>query len=157
MARRKERNMKVIMLQDVKKVGKKSQVIEVSDGYATNFLIPRKLAVQYNEKNISQLEANKAKLKELAAKHKQDALADKVKLEAAPLKFVLQVGANGKAFGAITAKKIEEVIKEKFEIDVDRKKFINFASLKELGIATVHIELYKDVVAKVVIHIVDKE
>ncbi len=149
--------MKVIMLQDVKKVGKKNQVVDVSDGYATNFLIPRKLAVPYTERNISQLEAQQAKVKAEDAEHKKDAIKHKEVLEKEALVFVLQIGESGKAFGALTAKKIEEEIKAKFNIAVDRKKFIGFTPLKELGPAVVQIELYKDVVARLNVVIKDQE
>lgn len=149
--------MKVILLQDVKKVGKKNEVIDVSDGYATNFLIPRKLAVAYTDKNISQLEANKAKLKAEDARHKEEAIVFKKALEDSKLKFILKIGESGKAFGTITAKNIEEEIKAKLNIVVDRKKFINFSPLKELGPATLKIELYKDVIATFNVVVVSKE
>lgn len=149
--------MKVILLQDVKKVGKKDQIIEVSDGYATNFLIPRKLAVAYNDRNISQLEANQAKIKREAAALKELALQNKKKLEAKELIFILAVGEKGKAFGAITAKKVEDEIKQKFNIEIDRKKLVNFSPINLLGTATVKVELYKDVVATIRVIVKDKE
>lgn len=149
--------MKVILLQDVKKVGKKNEVIDVSDGYATNFLVPRKLAVPYTDKNISQLEANKAKLKAEDTRLKQEAIGFKKQLEDSKLKFILKMGENGKAFGTITAKNIEEEIKAKLNIVVDRKKFINFSPLKELGPVTLKIELYKDVVATFNVVVASKE
>ena len=148
--------MKVILLQDVKKVGKKDQIIDVSDGYATNFLIPRKLAVPYTDRNISQLEANQAKAKKEAAAQKAKALENKKILEAKTLTFDLAVGEKGKAFGAITAKKVEEEIKAQFNIAIDRKKLLNFSSLNQLGSATIHVELYKDVVATIKVIIKDK-
>ena len=148
--------MKVILLQDVKKVGKKDQIIEVSDGYASNFLIPKKLAIPFNERNISQLEANQARKIETDKQNKETAIKNKQKLEEKELVFILAVGANGKAFGAITAKKVEEEIKARFKVDVDRKKFINFSPLNHLGLSTIQIELYKDVVAQVRIMVKDK-
>lgn len=148
--------MKVILLQDVKKVGKKDQIIEVSDGYASNFLIPKKLAIPYNDRNISQLEANKARKIEEEKQHKETALKNKQKLEEKELVFILAVGANGKAFGAITAKKVEEEIKAKFKIEVDRKKFLNFTPINRLGLSTLQIELYKDVVALLKVMVKDK-
>lgn len=148
--------MKVILLQDVKKVGKKDQIIEVSDGYASNFLIPKKLAIPYNDRNISQLEANKARKIEEEKQNKETALKNKQKLEEKELVFILAVGANGKAFGAITAKKVEEEIKAKFKIEVDRKKFLNFTPINRLGLSTLQIELYKDVVALLKVMVKDK-
>lgn len=149
--------MKVILLQDVKKVGKKDDIVEVSAGYATNFLIPRKLAVVYNERTLSQLKANQARALEKEKKERAEALGNKKKIEAKEISFVLAIGENGKAFGAITAKKIEEMIKEEFKVIVDRKKFVNFEPINKLGPAIVEIELFKDVVAKVKVLVKDKE
>lgn len=149
--------MKVILLQDVKKVGKKDQIIDVSDGYATNFLIPRKLAVPYTERNISQLEANQAKAKKEAAAQKAKAMENKKKLEGEELHFILAVGEKGKAFGAITAKKVEEEIKAQFNIIIDRKKLLNFSPINQLGQTTLQVELYKDVVATIKVIVKDKE
>ena len=116
--------MKVILLSDVKKVGKKDQIIEVSDGYAMNFLVPQKLAVPYTDRNIGQLEAHKAKAKAEDLARKEAAIANKVILEAGELSLTLAIGASGKAFGAVTAKRMEEEIVKKFKVKVDRKKFI---------------------------------
>lgn len=149
--------MKVILLKDVKKVGKKDQIIEVSDGYAMNFLIPRKLAVAYNERNLSQLEATQAKIKKEAELQKAKAIEHKKFLETKELTFILAVGEKGKAFGTITAKKIEEEIKEKFNIVIDRKKLINYIPLKELGQSVIQVELYKDVIAAIKVTVKDKE
>lgn len=157
MAERRRDKMKVILLKDVKKVGKKDQIIDVSDGYASNFLIPQKLAVPYNERNISQLEANQARKVQEDKDMKAKALEHKKLLESKELVFVLAVGAKGKAFGTVTAKKVEEEVKAKFNIVVDRKKFINFSPLKHLGYSTLQIELYKDVIAHVKTLVKDKE
>lgn len=149
--------MKVILLQDVKKVGKKDQIIEVSDGYASNFLIPKKLAVPYTDRNISQLEANKAKVIANEKALKAQALENKKVLETKELVFILAIGNSGKAFGAITAKKIEEEVKAKFKVEVDRKKFINFHPINQLGVTLINVELYKDVVATIKALVKDKE
>lgn len=148
--------MKVILLKEVKKVGKKDQVIEVSDGYANNFLFPRKLALPYTQTNISQLEASKAKAIANEKAIKEKALEDKAFLDKQELVYILSIGANGKAFGSITAKKIEEDIKAKFNINVDRKKFINFSALTHLGVSTLQVELYKDVIAHITTIVKDK-
>lgn len=141
--------MKVILLSDVKKVGKKDQIIEVSDGYATNFLIPQKLALPYTERNIGQLEAHKAKAKAEDLARKEKAIANKVILEAGELSLTLAIGASGKAFGAVTAKRMEEEISKKFKIQIDRKKFINYDPINQLGSYILKVELYKDVVAEI--------
>jgi large subunit ribosomal protein L9 len=157
LAARREDKMKVILLKDVKKVGKKDEIVDVSDGYATNFLIPRKLAVPYNERTISQLKANQARALAEEKAHKEEALVNKKKLEEKEISFILAIGEKGKAFGAITAKKVEEKIKEEFKINVDRRKFVNFQPLNQLGPTIVEIELFKDVIAKVKVLVKDKE
>ncbi len=141
--------MKVILLSDVKKVGKKDQIIDVSDGYATNFLIPKKLAVPYTERNIGQLEAHKAKTKAEDLARKEEAIANKVILEQGELALTLAIGANGKAFGAVTAKRMEEEISKKYKIKVDRKKFVSFEPINQVGRSVLKVELYKDVVAEI--------
>lgn len=141
--------MKVILLKDVKKVGKKDQIVNVSDGYGNNYLIPNGLATAYNEKSLGQLNADKRRKTELEKSLKEEALQNKNKLEEYAPVFELAIGSGGKAFGAISAKKIEEQIKEDLNITVDRKKILNFTPLNKPGISLVKIELYKDVVATV--------
>ncbi len=149
--------MKVILLSDVKKVGKKDQIIDVSDGYATNFLIPQKLAVPYTDRNIGQLEAHKAKAKAEDLARKEKALANKVILENGELALTLAIGGNGKAFGAITAKRMEEEIVKKYKVQVDRKKFVNFEPINQLGHSVLKVELYKDVIAQIKVFVEAKQ
>ena len=148
--------MKVILLQDVKKLGKKDQVIEVSDGYASNYLIPHRLAVQVTKKSNEvlaaqkeeerqQFEANKAKAQELA----------KV-LEGLTLEFKLRTGNNGRCFGNVSLKQIEEEL-TKQNITIDKRKFIDKGPLDSLGYHKLRIELYKGVVGMINVHIQERK
>ncbi len=145
--------MKVILLQDVKGLGKKNQQIDVSDGYAANFLIPRRLAVKVSEKSVEILEKQKedARLKEEALRKEAIALSEKLKT--ITLEFKLKVGGNGKVFGSISLKQVEEQLKSKFNITIDKRKFITKGPVDSLGITRLKIELHKGVVGEIVVHV----
>ena len=145
--------MEVILLQDVKGLGKKNQQIDVSDGYAANFLIPRRLAVKVSEKSVEILEKQKedARLKEEALRKEAIALSEKLKT--ITLEFKLKVGGNGKVFGSISLKQVEEQLKSKFNITIDKRKFITKGPVDSLGITRLKIELHKGVVGEIVVHV----
>ena len=145
--------MNVILLQDVKGLGKKNQQIDVSDGYAANFLIPRRLAVKVSEKSVEILEKQKedARLKEEALRKEAIALSEKLKT--ITLEFKLKVGGNGKVFGSISLKQVEEQLKSKFNITIDKRKFITKGPVDSLGITRLKIELHKGVVGEIVVHV----
>ena len=141
--------MKVILLADVKKLGKKDQTIEVSDGYAVNFLFPRKLAVQVTKKSVEVLENQQEQRRENDAKMKAEAQELAKKLEDITLKFKVKTGMGGKLFGAISLKQVAEELSRQFGIDVDKRKFVDKGPLDELGFHHLSVELYKGVIGKV--------
>ena len=145
--------MKVILLKDVKKLGKKDQTIEVSDGYANNYLFPNRLAVQVTktstqilanqkEKEKQEFEANQAKARDVAKK-----------LESITLEFTLKSGSNGRCFGNITYKQIEEALLEQYKIQIDKRKFIDKGPIDSFGYYKLKIELFKGVVGVINIHL----
>lgn len=144
--------MKVILLQDVKKQGKKDQVIEVSDGYANNFLINKGLAVPYNESNKNKLERDlkKRALDEEALVKECEIL--KNKLENLNLKFTARTGKDGKMFGSISTKQISDELKNK-GYDVDKKLIECDHAIDSLGVHNVKINLHKKVVATVKVNV----
>lgn len=148
--------MKVILLADVKKVGKKDQTVEVSDGYANNFLFPRKLAVPLSKKSAEVLENQQEERKELAAKMKADAEALAKKLEGIVLTFKVKTGREGKLFGAVSLKQVADEL-AKQGIEIDKRKFIDKGPLDELGYHHISVELYKGVIGKVHIEIKGEE
>ena len=137
--------MKVILLADVKKVGKKDQIIEVSDGYAQNFLIARKLAVPVS-----------ATSKAVLQKQQDDEAARQAKLKGITLEFEVQSGKEGKMFGNISLKQVADELESKHGIVIDKRKFVDKGSLDFLGYHHPKIELYKGVIGEVNVHIKSK-
>lgn len=148
--------MKVILLADIKGVGKKDQVINASDGYARNFLFPKKLAVEANNENMAKLKAkneSKAYKKEMDIK---EAEAVKEKIEKITMKMVVKAGENGKIFGGVSSKEIAENLEKQYNIKVDKKKIDLKETIKTLGMFTIEIKLYEGVVGKLKIDVISK-
>lgn len=145
--------MKVILLQNVKNVGKKDQTVEVSDGYAVNFLFPRRLAVQVTKKSVEVLENQQEEARENEAKAKADAEALAKRLEGITLEFKVKTGKEGKLFGAISLKQVAEELEKQYKITVDKRKFVDKGPLDVLGFWDLRVELHKGVIGKVKVHI----
>ena len=144
--------MKVILLQDVKKVGRKGEIVEVSDGYAANFLFPKKLAVKESKKSVEILEQQKEDARLLLEKQKEDAIKVKGELEKITLEFKLK--ANGdKVFGSISFKQVEEELKNKHSIVIDKRKITSKGPIDSLGYTKLNIELFKGVVGVINVHV----
>lgn len=145
--------MKVILLSDVKKVGKKGQIVEVSDGYGANYLIPNKLAVKATK---TSMEIKNQQDKDYALKQeelKQEAIILKDKLEKLTLELKAKSGKDGKMFGAISTKQIVEEYKNQFGIELDKRKFVDGKNIGNLGYTKLKIELYKNVIATIIVHV----
>lgn len=139
--------MQVILLQDVKKLGKKGDVINTSDGYARNYLFPRKLAQEATDSNLHILNnkkenERKQKLAELEAAQK---LASELKDK--EIKITAKTGESGKLFGAITSKDVAELIKTQYKVVVDKKKIV-METIKVAGGYTIEVKLYPEVITK---------
>lgn len=139
--------MKVILLSDIKGVGKKDDVINASDGYARNFLFPKKLAVPADSGNMSKLnnkKASQAYKKEIEINEAKQ-IADKIsKIE---LQIRVKAGENGKIFGGVTNKEISEELKKSYNIEVDKKKIVLKENIKNLGRFNIEIRLLEGVIA----------
>lgn len=144
--------MKVILLTDVKKQGKKDQVIEVSDGYANNFLISKGLAVPYNTQNKNKLERDLKNREETEEALVNECQKLKEKLEKVTVNFKAKTGKDGKMFGSISAKQISEELKKQ-GFDIDKKKINCEYTIDTLGVHVVDITLHKKVIAKVNVHV----
>ena len=149
--------MKVILLADVKKLGKKDQTIEVSDGYAVNFLFPRKLAVQVTKKSVEVLENQQEQRRENDAKMKADAQELAKKLDTLTLTFKVKTGIGGKLFGAVSLKQVAEELSKQFGINIDKRKFVDKGPLDQLGFHHLGVELYKGVFGKVHVHLEEEK
>lgn len=146
--------MKVVLNKDIKGIGKKLQIVEVSEGYARNYLLPRKLATVADNKSLGE-----AKSKNEAAKFKKEteikeAKITKEKLEKGYIKFKHKIGSNGKLFGSITEKDIAEEIEKVYGVKIDKKKINLKIAIKELGSYTAEVKLHEGIVANVKISVV---
>ncbi|MDO5388813.1 MAG: 50S ribosomal protein L9 [Clostridia bacterium] len=144
--------MKVILLQDIKGVGKKDQTINASDGYAKNFLIPKKMAVEANEANIRKLEKQKAEAAARAEAELEAARKLGEEISSKVISLKVKVGNNGKLFGAVTNKEAAAALKEQFNIDIDKKK-ITVDPIKAVGEAEASVKLHPQVTVKLKISV----
>lgn len=146
--------MKVILLEDIKGTGKKGQVIDVSDGYARNFLLPRKLCKEATKANINELEIKTKSLEGKAEKEHKAMMLLKEQIEQKTLKMFVKVGENGKLFGSVTSKEISQAVKEQFDIDVDKKKIVLNDAIKAIGEKVLEIKLSSNVSANLKVEII---
>lgn len=142
--------MKVILLSDVKKVGKKGEVVEVSDGYGRNFLLNKKLAVIATKKSMEILDEENVQHEQEELEREQAAQALKEKLANIVLEFHVKAGTGGRVFGGVSTKQIVEQLREKHEIKVDKRKVIDTGTIASLGFSNVKIDLYKGKVIGVI-------
>lgn len=146
--------MKVVLTQDVKSLGKKGELVNVSDGYARNFLFPKNLAKEANAQAMNEL-----KNAEQSKKYKRDteiaaANAAKSTLEGAKFLMPAKAGANGKLFGSITAKELSAEIKKQKNLDIDKRKIVLNSEIKTVGEYTAEIKLYAGITANVTVEVV---
>ncbi len=148
--------MKVVLLQDVKAQGKKNDIVEVSEGYARNFLFPKKLAIPADAKAINDIknkkssEAHKIEVEKAAARE----LA--TKLEGITVKLNVEGGSEGRLYGAVTAKDIAEALKSQFGIEIDKRKIMLDAPIKAYGTYKIDAKLYQEVSGKVTVSVLEK-
>lgn len=145
--------MKVILLKDVKKLGKKDQTIEVSDGYAANYLIPNKLAVQASKKSNEILANQKAEEKRIFEENTAKARSLAEILDKITLEFTLKSGNGGRCFGNVSLKQIEEKLASAHNISVDKRKFVDKGPCDTFGMFHLKIELFKGVIGTIHVHI----
>lgn len=149
--------MKVIMLADVKGIGKKGQTVEVKDGYASNYLIPHRLAVKLTEKSKEVLDKQNQDAAEKFAQDKKNAEELAKKLESTVVEFTANTGADGKMFGNISPKQIEEKLKAEFGITIDKRKFIDKIPVDRIGYTKLRIELFKGVEGVITVHVSERK
>ncbi len=145
--------IKVILLQDVKSLGKEGEIVNVNDGYARNFIIPKKLGVEANSRNMNDLKLKKSNEEKIAKENKEAAEKLAGELKAGQVALKIKVGEGGKAFGSVSAKEIAAAVKNQMGLDVDKKKIQLKETLKTLGTHMVPVKLHPEVTAELKVEI----
>lgn len=148
--------MKVILQTDVKGMGKRNEIVNASDGYARNFLFPKKLAIPADKQNLNEWSAKKSSEEHKKMLEKEEAIKTKEKLEKVTITIRTKAGENGKTFGSITSKEIADNIEKELGKKTDKKKIVVKDQIKTLGMYTVEIKLFEGVVAKTKINVVSE-
>lgn len=143
--------MEVILLEDVKSLGKKGQIVKINDGYARNYVLPKKLGLEANAKNLNDLKLEKARQAKQAAEELQEAKDLAVKVEEKPVKLTMKTGEGGKTFGTISTKEIAAEAKKQLGLNIDKKKMKLDEPIKTLGTHIVTVKLHKEVTAKLTV------
>lgn len=149
--------MKVILLKDVKGVGKKQEIVNVKDGYGANYLIPHGLAVMYSEKSLEILENQKADQAAEIAKNIAKAKEIAAKLKDITLEFTANSGTGGRMFGTISSKQIAAELQSKYGIEIDKRKFVNKTTVDAFGYTKLQIDLYKGVIGEINVHVTESK
>ena len=149
--------MKVILKENIKGVGKKDQIINAADGYARNYLLPKGLAVPADVGNLNNLKSKNTSESYRKGEDLKEAKEIAEKMKKITLKINVKAGANGRLFGAVTAREISEALKKEHNIDVDKKKIILEDSIKEAGVTRVNIKLNEGVMAELKVLVVPNE
>ena len=147
--------MKVILTQDVKSQGKKGQLVEVSDGYARNFLLPKKLAVIATAENLNTMKQQEKARKAQEAAEKAEAEATAKKLKDMTVKIAAKAGEGGRLFGAVTSKEIAEELNKQYGLNVPKQKIVLEEPIKTFGNHEVPVKLHKDVTAKLTVKVTE--
>lgn len=147
--------MQVVLLEDVKALGKKGQIVKVSDGYARNFILPKKLGVEATAKNLNDLKLQKANEAKVAAEQLAAAKELAAKLEPLSVTLKMKAGEGGKAFGSVSGKEIAAAAAEQLKLEIDKKKLVLPEPIKTFGIHEVPIKLHKDVTGKLTVKVVE--
>lgn len=140
--------MKVILLQDVKALGKKGQTVDVSDGYARNCILPKKLGVEATSKNLNDLKLQKAHEEKVAKEQLEEAKAFAAKMADMEVIVFIKSGKDGRTFGSVSSKEIATAFKEQHGMEIDKKKIVLDEPIRSVGTTIVSVKLHKDVVGK---------
>ena len=140
--------MKVILLQDVKALGKKGEIVNVNDGYARNFILPKKLGLEATGKNLNDLKLQKANEEKVAQQLLDEAKELGKKLEAGKVEVKIKVGEGGRTFGSVSTKEVAVAVKEQMGYEIDKKKIQLKDAIKTLGTHTVPVKLHPKVTAE---------
>lgn len=149
--------MKVILLQDVKSLGKKGEIVNINDGYARNFILPKKLGLEANGKNMNDLKLQKNNEAKLAKEHLEAAKELAKQLEAGKIEVTIKVGEGGKVFGSVSNKEIAAEVKKQLGLEIDKKKVQLKDALKTLGTHKVAVKLHPEVTAELTVEVKEEK
>lgn len=147
--------MKIVLLQDVKALGKKGTIVEVAEGYARNFLLPKKLGAPATAENLNTLKLKKANEERIAAEQLAEAKALAEKIGESSVTVSIKGGENGKTYGSVSTKEIAEAVKAQLGMEVDKKKIVLAEPIKAFGTHEVMIRLHREVQAKLAVKVVE--
>ncbi len=140
--------MKVILLQDVKSLGKKGEIVNVNDGYARNFILPKKLGAEATGKNLNDLKLQKQNEEKMAQENLEAARKLAAQLAEGKVELSIKVGEGGRTFGSVSSKEIAAAVKDQMGLDVDKKKIQLKEAIKSLGTHIVSVKLHPEVTAE---------
>ena len=149
--------MKVILLEDVKSLGKKGEIVNVNDGYARNFILPKKLGLEANGKNMNDLKLQKNNEAKVAKEHLEAAKELAKQLESGKVEVAIKVGEGGKVFGSVSNKEIAAEVKKQLGLEIDKKKVQLKDALKTLGTHKVPVKLHPEVTAEVTVEVKEEK
>ena len=147
--------MEIVLLEDVKALGKKGQIVKVNDGYARNFILPKKLGVEATSKNLNDLKLQKANAEKVAAEQLAAAKELAEKIEKLTVTLKMKAGEGGKAFGSVSSKEIAAAAAGQLKLDIDKKKLVLPEPIKTFGNHEVPVKLHKDVTAKLTVKVTE--
>lgn len=147
--------MKIILLQDEKKLGRKGDIIEASDGYARNYILPKKIGVEATPKNLNDLKLKKANESRIAQEQLDAAKELAAQLEEKQVLVKIKVGEGGKTFGSVSSKEIAAACKEQHDIEVDKKKIVLPESIKNPGSYEVSVKLHPQVTGRLTVKVAE--
>ena len=147
--------MQVVLLEDVKSLGKKGQIVNVNDGYARNFILKKNLGVEATAKKLNDLKLQKANAEKIAAEQLAAAKELAEKLEGMSVTLSMKAGEGGKAFGSVSGKEIAAAAKEQLNLEIDKKKLVLPEAIKTFGTHEVPVKLHKDVTGKLTVKVVE--
>lgn len=147
--------MEIVLLEDVKALGKKGQIVKVNDGYARNFILPKKLGVEATTKNLNDLKLQKANAERIAAEQLAAAKALAEKIGGMSITLTMKAGEGGRAFGSVSGKEIATAAADQLGLELDKKKLVLPDPIKTFGTHEVPVKLHKDVTAKLAVKVVE--
>ena len=147
--------MEIVLLEDVKALGKKGQIVKVNDGYARNFILPKKLGVEATPKNLNDLKLQKANAAKVAAEQLAAAKELAERIEKVSVTMKMKAGEGGKAFGSVSGKEIAAAAAEQLGLDIDKKKMVLPEPIKTFGTHEVSVKLHRDVTAKLTVKVTE--